>query len=199
MYFECQLSLVQKLCPNEVAEKFATAIGLLGDSIEEARRLISEQRPLVLDEYGLCDAIEHLVFASRQQGGQEIEYSHDEPFPRLASSLEATIFRIVQEGLANARRHSQSNKVHVRLIRRNDSVCVEIEDWGVGFDPETAKQNHFGVEGLHHRARLFGGHAEIDSRIGQGTCIAAEFPVSQHEKSSPHARKPSVNRDAAEN
>ena len=90
--------------------------------------------------------------------------------------MENSIFRIVQEGLANARRHSHSDKVRIELARQQDQLRIEIRDWGVGFDPEGVEADRSGLEGIRERTRLFGGHAVVESTPGEGTTIVVTLP-----------------------
>ena len=78
--------------------------------MREARWLIHGLRPPILDEYGVVAAIEELISQSGDENQPAIEFSHKIAFDRLPPSLENTIFRIVQESLNNARRHSQSER-----------------------------------------------------------------------------------------
>ena len=79
----------------------------------EARRLISGVRPPILDESGVVAAVAHLVNEQRRQKGPTIEFLSKVEFDRLAPILENAIYRIVQEGLANACRHSKSQTVRM--------------------------------------------------------------------------------------
>ena len=81
------------------------------------------------------------------------------------------VYRIVQEGLSNARNHSKSKKIRVSLKQWGDRLRIEIRDWGVGFDPKIAQEDHFGLEGIRERARLLGGECSIKSKAGKGTRI----------------------------
>ncbi len=158
-------------------ERFEKAVRLIERSVQEARRLISGQRPLILDERGLMAAIEHLVCERRKPGNAEIVYQDEVFFDRLVAPLETAIFRVVQEGLTNAERHSRSARIQLRVIQSDGRLRVEIRDWGVGFDPAGVGSGCFGLEGIRQRARLFGGTARIDSAVGAGTTIAVEFPL----------------------
>ena len=110
-------------------------------------------------------------------GDIDIRFTHDVKFDRLAPPLETAVFRIVQECLTNARRHSQSDKVHVELAQTNGQIKLRVEDWGTGFLPDSVAQNCFGLEGVQERTRLFGGKINIDSAPGKGTRISVELPV----------------------
>jgi signal transduction histidine kinase len=161
----------------EAQKVLNTGLRLLTSGIAETRRLISGLRPPILDESGVAVAIEYLVADSQANCGREIELVNNSRFGRLISPLENAIFRIVQEGLTNACRHSNSPQVRIVLDQQGDRVQIEIEDWGIGFEPQKVEETHFGLKGIRERARLLGGQATIESRRGQGTRIRVELPL----------------------
>lgn len=163
--------------PEQAWKMFDSAARLLGRAIEETRRLISGLRPPILDEEGVVEAIRYLVVECRQHGGPEIEFVHDVSFTRLAPPLESAVFRIIQESLQNACRHSRSQKIRVSLIQRDDRLRIEVQDWGAGFDLNAVAEQHFGLQGIRERARLLGGKVIIQSAPNEGTLISAELPV----------------------
>ena len=71
------------------------------------------------------------------------------------------VFRIIQEALRNARRHSHSDRIEIALTQTGGTVLARIQDWGCGFDTSVVKPDHFGLEGMRERARLFGGTVTI--------------------------------------
>lgn len=159
-------------------ERFRAGVKLLREGLKEARRLINGLRSATLEELGLIAAVEELVVQiGHVEGTPPIEFRHQVTFDRLPSALENTIYRIVQETLTNACRHSQSPHVRVDLRETDHHVRLAIEDWGVGFDPTVVKEGHFGLESIQQRTRLFGGTATIDSRPGAGTQILIEIPL----------------------
>lgn len=177
MNLEGTLRLLPDQTPAEARQGFQTVGQLLRLSIDETRRLMGGLRPSVLDELGLIPAIDSLVLETQKRDGPEIEWVRDVQFDRLAAPLETTIFRIVQEGLTNTCRHSQSARVRIGLFQQGDRIRIEIEDWGVGFDPAKVGPQCFGLEGLRKRAELFGGQAVIDTAPGKGTRIAVDLPL----------------------
>jgi signal transduction histidine kinase len=156
---------------------FDRVIRLLREGLAEARRVMGGLRPMALDDAGLLPAIQDLVCEASKDKTLTIDCSLEVRFQRLAPPLETAVFRIVQEGLTNACRYSHSAKVRVALMQQGDLLRVEIEDWGVGFDPEKVDSTHFGLQGIHQRARIFGGTASIESQPGGGTRITAELPI----------------------
>ena len=175
------LSAAKAQAVKELPSGVTNSVRLLRQALREARRLMGGLRPAVLDELGLLAAIEHLVRERRELGGPNVEYSPDVHFGRLTPPLETAIFRIVQEGLTNALRYSQSQTVRLSLVQRGDRLVVEVEDSGVGFDPETVVGDHFGLEGIRLRAELFGGEATFNSRSGRGSLVRVELPLVERE------------------
>ncbi|HYW78230.1 MAG TPA: ATP-binding protein, partial [Thermoguttaceae bacterium] len=82
---------------------------------------------------------------------------------------------------ANACQHSRSEKVRVSLIHKDDSLHVEVQDWGIGFDPESVADDRFGLEGIRERARILGGDCLIESKPGKGTRVRALLPIVEKE------------------
>jgi len=97
-----------------VAPQLDIVMALLEKTIQEGRRLVNGLRPPILDELGVVAAIEHLI-QEETSADPKITFEHSTGFERLAPELESAIFRIVQEGLTNARKHSQSLQAKVAL------------------------------------------------------------------------------------
>lgn len=168
--------------PREAAQAYQVGIAMMHRSLAEARRVIAGVRPPILDEFGVVAAIEHLVQDRAAEGsGPQITFQDDVQFERLAPTLENAIYRIVQESLSNAVRHSQSRSVGVELKQEGDWIHILVEDWGHGFQPAEVGDGCFGLEGIRERARLLGGTAHVDSRPGQGTRIDVELPITLRE------------------
>jgi signal transduction histidine kinase len=123
------------------------------------------------------EAVAHLVHEVGRDKGPKIDYRSRVEFDRLDPTLENAVYRIAQEALTNACRHSQSERISVSLSQRQDRVRIEIRDWGVGFDPKAVPKNHFGLEGIRQRARLLGGKCSIRSTTGKGARITVELPI----------------------
>lgn len=159
--------------------EFELAVKLLRSTLDEARRLISGLRPPIIDEQGVLAAIQYLLDEQDSAGGPAIELYHDVGFDRLEPLLEATIFRIVQEALANVRKHSQAQRARVSLVQVGDGIQLEVRDWGIGFEPSGVSADRFGLAGIRERARLLRGVARIESQPGEGTRVHVELPITQ--------------------
>ena len=163
--------------PRDAANAFHAGMTMLQQSHLEARRLISGVRPPILDEAGIVAAISHLVNEERRQKGPKIEYLSKVEFERLTPILENATYRIIQEALTNACKHSKTKKVHVELIQSGDQLRIEVRDRGIGFRPEDVGESRFGLAGIRERARLLGGKATIETELGQGTKVVVELPI----------------------
>lgn len=163
--------------PRSAARAYDAGMTMLQQGHFEARRLIAGVRPPILDELGVGMAVSHLANEQNNLQGPKVEYRSEVSFGRLVPILENAIYRIAQEGLANACQHSKSEKVRVSLVQQGDRVRIEICDWGTGFDPKAVRGDHFGLEGIRQRARLLGGKCSIRSTAGNGTRIAVDLPV----------------------
>ena len=163
------------------AAKLTLASEHLRAAVREGRRLISGLRPPIIDESGLVAAIEDLMGDLERQEGLRVDFDHvgvDRPLP---AHLETAVFRIVQEALTNVARHSQAKYALVELEGTPDRIVADVCDNGRGFDRSAVPLDRFGLRGIEERARLFGGHAQIDSEPGQGTRIHVELPCEMHE------------------
>jgi len=185
MGFEVVLAKLRGNVPADTYSNCENALGLLRISMAEARQLMSGLRPAVLDDFGVVAAVDHLVSDGRTRTGVTIDWSHQVQFRRLAPPLETALYRILQEGLTNALRHSQSDHVRMRLAQDGDWLTLQVEDQGIGFRPEDVPPDRFGLQGIRERARLFGGQAMIHSELGQGTRIVVVLPVVEMEEDQP--------------
>ena len=167
--------------PELALANVVRGVQLLQESIAEVRWLISGMRPIVLEDMGLVAAVDKLVEDTEGRMGVAIAWTHQVTFGRLAPPLEMSVFRIIQEALRNAVRHSRAERIEVSLSQADKTIVVRVKDWGCGFDMSVQKPGHFGLESLRERARLFGGAARIESAPGVGTCVTAEFPLIEKE------------------
>ena len=119
-----------------------------------------------------------MVEALNLQQGPKVEFEAGRLGPeRLPEFTETALYRIAQEALTNAVRHSHAERVSVLLERREGKVVVMVEDDGVGFDPVLARHSgRLGLLGMRERAEMLGGSLVVDSSEGQGTTVVAEVP-----------------------
>jgi two-component system NarL family sensor kinase len=139
------------------------------------RSFMNELRPTVLDELGLSEAIAEHVSLIRNVVPFTITTDLDPSLRHWRSKEDAMLFRLMQEALLNARRHSNAKSVLIGLRSHGNSVVLTIEDDGRGFDPTHTPVGHFGLLTMRERAEVSGGILSIDSKPGQGTKVSVRF------------------------
>src|SRR5918993_186614 len=145
-------------------EALKRAVGGLRDAIYDLRLESARERPLIR-------AVESIVELNRQIGeGCQFEMIVEDGFPAAISGPAGVqVVRVVQEALANVRRHSGARHAIVTLGMVNGEILVEIEDDGRGFGPETSYG--MGLTGMRERVLVLGGELEVEGREGVGTRV----------------------------
>jgi PAS domain S-box-containing protein len=161
----------------QAEQNLEQSLAMLRRSIDETRRLISGLRPPILDEAGIVAAIEYLVCEHRQRSGIDIMFLHNLHATRLAPPVECAAFRIVQESLTNACRHSGSDFIRVEMNESGERLQIVIFDEGRGFDPAAVPDERFGLRSIRERARLLGGSADIQAAPDEGCRVRVELPL----------------------
>jgi signal transduction histidine kinase len=160
--------------------------GAVSNALDQTRReivnlrnLIAELRPAALDELGLDAAIASLSERSAAAAGLEVETQielRNGDAARLGRETETTVYRLVQEALSNAARHSGGSMVRVEVAERDHAVDVCVADNGHGFDPAATTTGGFGLRGMRERVQLAGGWMTIDSS-SDGSAVRARLPT----------------------
>jgi signal transduction histidine kinase len=152
--------------------------------IRQARDIARGLRPPLLDEAGLVPALEHHLRSAADRSGLEFQIEAGPGVTEAPSAFDTTVFRIVQEAVSNALRHSSAKRVRVKLRAEAGALALLIEDDGVGFDPAVVGQRmkrgeHLGLLGMTERVRNAGGTIAFDSRPGGGARIEVRLPYTQ--------------------
>ena len=170
-----RLEAARDAAPPELEAEIAETKALANQAMTELLSLARQLRPTALDDLGLAAAIGGQV---EQLGRGEIEASlmTEGDFSDLGDDAQLVVYRVAQEALSNAARHSGAEHVAVRL-RRRDSGGVELEvvDDGRGFAFDES-EGGLGIAGMRERALLIGGELTIESRPGAGTTVRLEVP-----------------------
>jgi PAS domain S-box-containing protein len=154
---------------------------LATDCARGLRTLSYLLHPPMLDELGLATALQMFVEGFAQRTGIAVELRLPDGLGRLAPDLELALFRIAQESLANAYRHSESDEVEIRGFIEGEAFVMEIEDHGRGMKlpghPTTdGVRLGVGIPGMQERAHQLGGEFEIQSERGR-TVVRVRFPI----------------------
>ena len=150
------------------------------ESLDEVRRIARELRPEALDDLGLVNALIALSTRVGAQEGPRVKRELQAELPPLSAEVELVLYRIAQESLTNALRHSDADSATVSLEADANSVTLSVADDGKGL-PVELPRGTAGIAGMRERALLVGGRLTIDSRPGQGTEVRLTIPVEQEE------------------
>lgn len=159
---------------------------LAGEVLTEIRTLSYLLHPPLLDEEGLVAALELLLEGFSQRSGIKVALFVPADLGRLSQELETTLFRLVQEALANVHRHSESVTAEVRAFRAESDLVLEVRDRGKGIAPGAMEMIRrgaslgVGIAGMRERVTQLGGSLEIESNAGK-TVIRATFPLHLQE------------------
>jgi signal transduction histidine kinase len=165
------------------------AAELIGAQIVSLRHLINELRPSALDELGLRPPLEALAERTEQLTQMHVDMQVSLPYAdgrvatRLLPDIELAIYRVVQEALTNAARHSHGSRTRVVVAEEGGQVRVEVSDNGTG----TGHMTGFGIEGMRERATLAGGQLEVlpygdgEQAAGPGTTVRMVVPALRWE------------------
>jgi signal transduction histidine kinase len=148
-------------------------------SLEELRRSVRALRPDLLESSSLPAALAQLANRWSAEAGIPAEFrSTGDPVP-LRPDAELSLLRIAQEALSNVARHAAASRVIVTLSYVGDTVTLDVDDDGVGFDgqPRPRADGGFGLLGMRERVEAAGGALAVESVPGRGTTIAASVPA----------------------
>jgi signal transduction histidine kinase len=157
----------------DVAELRELVVGTLQD----VRRLAVQLRPKALDDFGLVPALERLVQTFAEASGIRVELEANIGDERLPTEVETTVYRLVQEALTNVVKHAGANEVSILVFRRDDMLTAVLEDNGSGFDPDAARSDSLGLDGMRERVALHDGRLTVESAPGAGTTLRVEVPL----------------------
>ena len=157
-------------------------LGQVRATVSDARSVIANLRPTVLDDLGLAAAIS-LEVERLSEEGYQVDYKEHLEEGRLPQEIEITLFRVAQEALTNIRKHAGTRWMSIELRRRDEEVFLEVRDFGRGFDPAALETlgggpgERVGFAGMRERVSMLGGGLEIQSRPNAGTSVAATIPL----------------------
>lgn len=161
----------------ERAEQAQVALRLVREGIASIRSVTDRLRPPLLDDLGLVPALTALVDAYRRDAGLEVEFEgpdHGEP---MSAERELTLYRALQEGLANVARHSGARTARVRVTLEPGEAGLLVSDDGVGVsEPETLWSSP-GLGGLRERVLRLGGSVTLEPGDSGGTVLEVRFPL----------------------
>jgi signal transduction histidine kinase len=152
------------------------------ESLEQARRVVNDLRPEVLESAPFEEAVQRVVTDWSAQSGVMAVFTGTGDVHPLHPEVEVTLLRAAQEALANVRKHAQAKNVQVTLSYLGDVVILDVQDDGVGLmegitEGKTNVSGKFGLVAMRERVEQLGGELLIESELDEGTTVAVSIPV----------------------
>lgn len=177
----------EKEAAIRAAEEF---VPILQRSIDETRAIYMALRPKVLEDFGVIAALRWYrdeLLKLYPERHIEIDFCCEES--QIPDRLAIPLFRIAQEALNNASKHSRAEWVDLAITVNDRSMELVVSDDGVGMNVDqilkSASARSLGLNGMRERAEMFGGHLTIDSAPGKGTTVRARWEKKAEEQMEP--------------
>ena len=178
------LHSIKKTFPTEAFQpNIEESLQIVEDALSRVRELSLELRPSLLDDLGLAAALRWYIGRYTARSGIATEILGDADIGRISHEVETACFRITQEALTNAARHSHATRATVHIERTNGNLELKVSDNGIGFDFDQllfgmASALSLGLRGMQERALAVKGRVQITSKPGQGTQVTLNVPVN---------------------
>jgi PAS domain S-box-containing protein len=164
-------------------EKIKAIPELLDHTSRTVRKIATELRPSILDDFGLIEALGWQSGEFEKRSGISIEFRSTVPDITIGRTIATPLFRIYQESLTNVARHAAATKIIVTIELRDDQLILTIADNGKGFDVTgISHKKTLGLLGMRERTLMIGGKYEIASMPGKGTTIIVIVPLQVKEE-----------------
>ena len=169
---------------EEVGERSSRVRAQVNQALDRIRQLSYDLRPPVLDDLGLVPATKRALEDIGKSFSLETDFYARDLSERLPAEVETALYRVLQEALINAGRHSGASTVCVGLERHGDKVKLLVEDDGRGFDLEEALQpdesgRGLGLLGMRERMKSVRGQLSVETKPGHGTTVYARVNVGR--------------------
>ncbi len=151
---------------------------LVEATVQSIKRICSDLRPTLLDDFGLIAAIEWQIRQFESRTGIQCTIGPHPSSVRLPDEMATDVFRILQESLTNISRHARATKVIVSMKLTQRSLLLEVMDNGIGFKREHIEEMRaFGLVGMRERALRWGGKVTVTARPRRGTTVIVRMPL----------------------
>ena len=180
-YVRLQLEVLERETEAPgVKKRLAEARELIGATVTEIRRVLSDLSPAVLEQLGLAAAVRQLLIRLRQTHGIAIRLDA-ERLTGLPKKAEIVAYRLAQECCNNVARHSSASHLNVSLSAADGELKMRIQDDGAGFRvaEALAKPGSYGLAGMRERVALAGGRLDLSSAPGRGTRVSFSIPIPE--------------------
>jgi signal transduction histidine kinase len=154
--------------------------GTAEQTLQTVRDMALLLRPSMLDDLGLVAALEWQGREISRRSAAEVQVDAEGVAENLPDEHKTVIYRVVQEALSNAARHSSAKNIRVHVREESGKIAVEVTDDGTGFDP--ARMRGLGMLGMEERVKRLGGTFHVDSKPGSGATVRFELPEQRGER-----------------
>lgn len=169
-----------------IARRISDSLGLVEDTAQRVRHIMSSLRPPMMDDYGLFATLRWWSHESAARSGIAIELAGEEIEPRLPNNVELTLFRVAQEALLNAIKHSKASRITVTLQTLPESVQLSIVDDGKGMALDEGEGGQhallratLGMLNMRERMEAIGGELHVSAVPGKGVQVTARLVRTQ--------------------
>lgn len=150
------------------------------ESIADLRKISYNLHPLQIDETGITAALEAMLKRIASAADVPVSYTVDRIDDLVPAAHRIHWYRLVQELLTNALKHSAARSIDVTVVQDDDTVRISVRDDGTGFDPAQQKEG-YGMRSIHERVRILGGTITVDASQGNGTAVRIIVPAHRKE------------------
>lgn len=187
-----QVKVLQKQCQRDnltaadCDQQLGRIATILETALHDIRNFLGTFRPPDFPRRSIYDIIQGLIVQHESFTGCQVELVTDEQSLPASMPVKIALYRICQEALSNAYRHSGTTAQQVCLGREGNMIQLEVSDKGKGFAPPplsgpeaTERAEHIGLRGMRDRMGLVGGHFELHTAAGRGTKIVVRVPLDE--------------------
>jgi len=160
-----------------IREKLEEMSGMVDEAVVAVRKVASDLRPSILDDFGLVEALDWQSKEFSKRSGIGVYFKHPDNKLKLSPSVTISLFRIYQEILTNVARHANSKNINASLEWQQDNLILSVSDDGKGFD-SSKPITSLGLLGMKERAYMIGGTLNINSAPGAGTTVSVNVPMN---------------------
>jgi PAS domain S-box-containing protein len=174
---------MEKISPPEViTEKLENMSQLVDEAVNTVRKVASDLRPPVLDDFGIVDALHWQSKEFTKRSGITVKFNSNLENSKIDQSVSIGLFRIYQEALINVARHAEAKNIHTSFELTQQKLLLIVSDDGKGFDVKQGKKS-LGLLGMKERAYMINGTVQIESMSGKGTKVIVSVLINEVDKS----------------
>jgi PAS domain S-box-containing protein len=163
---------LEEMGRNQQSEQLCALKSQVDDLTSDIHQMSHQLHSAKLQSLGLPGALEELCKQVARQHQIHVDFSMPSPAASLSPDLSLCIFRVTQEALSNAVKHSRSERISVHVSSSDQFLRLNVQDYGVGFDPRSSAGG-IGLISMRERLRLVGGRLSVKSLPGNGTTVSA--------------------------